>query len=245
MFTPLAHKSIVEAIRGQIMSLLLDRRLLPGDRLPPEKEMSQQFNVSRPALREALRTLVGEGLLETRRGQGTFVREPSTGTVIQSELANLLLMSEDLREIQDVRRIIEPVIASRAAVNATEDDLTELKDILREMEEVDRSGGSIFDLAWDFHHRLSQAAGNSAMTTIVAILYEMIRAAERPLYDRHFDTSVDIRNHRRLLEVIAQRDPEQEGITRVDHFGEVDEASSSAIEEEQRSADSGSVASQT
>jgi GntR family transcriptional repressor for pyruvate dehydrogenase complex len=210
MFKPIEQKSVVEAIQQQITSLILEgQHLKPGSKLPSEKDMIRQFGVSRPALREAIRTMVGEGLLEIQPGLGTYVREPTSGAAIQANVVSLLLMPEDLMEIQEVRAILEPEVAARVAERATEKDLDELEGIMNEMEKAIREGHSIFELAWDFHRQLSRLAGNSAMAKIVDVIYEMIKTYEQPLYDRYFDPRQEIHDHLELVQVFRRRDPER------------------------------------
>ncbi len=200
------QRSVVDLVRHQLVELIRDGKLKSGAQLPSENDLRETLGVSRPALREAIHMLVGEGLLEVRRGHGTFVREPTSSSAIQAEVLSLLLLPEDLHEIQDARRLIEPEIAARAASIASDEDLDDLEDLLDEMERIARSGESIFETAWEFHRQLARAVGNKAIVKIVDTLYEAIRAAERPLYDRHFDPIEDIQEHRLLLEVIRQRD---------------------------------------
>jgi DNA-binding FadR family transcriptional regulator len=209
MFTPIDQKSVVQAIQEQIRLLIRDGQLEPGSKLPSEKLLMVQLGVSRPTLREALHTMVGEGLLEVRPGRGTYVREPTSATAIHAGVVSLLLMSEDIDEIQEVRKILEPEVAARVAERATEEDLRDIELILDEMAEAVQDGTSLFEIAWAFHRRLPQAAGNAAMAIIVDIIYEMIRMSEQPLYDRYFDPKDELRDHRELLRVLRLRDPKQ------------------------------------
>jgi GntR family transcriptional repressor for pyruvate dehydrogenase complex len=209
MFKPIEQKSVVEAIQQQIMSLILEGHLKPGSRLPSEKDMIRQFGVSRPALREAIHLMVGEGLLKIQPGLGTYVREPTSAAAIQADVISLLLMPEDLRELQEVREILEPEVVALLAERASEEDLNDLDGIMEEMEKAIRNKESIFELAWSFHRRLPRLAGNSAMAKIVDIVYEMIKTVEQPLYDRYFDPQQEIHDHRELVQVFRRRDPEQ------------------------------------
>jgi GntR family transcriptional repressor for pyruvate dehydrogenase complex len=209
MFKPIEQKSVVEAIQQQITSLILKGHLKPGSKLPSEKDMRRQFGVSRPALREAIHMMVGEGLLQIQPGLGTYVREPTSAAAIQANVVSLLLMPEDLRELQEVREILEPEVVALLAERASEEDLNDLEGIMDEMEQAIREGHSIFELAWSFHRRLPRLAGNSAMAKIVDIVYEMIKTVEQPLYDRYFDPQQEVHDHRELVQVFRRRDPER------------------------------------
>ena len=229
MFRSIDQKSVVQAIQEQIRTLIGEGQLSPGAKLPSEKELMEQLGVSRPTLREALRTMMGEGLLEVRPGRGTYVREPTSATAIQANVVSLLLMPEDIQEIQEVRTILEPEIAARVAERACEEDLEDLEAILVEMEEAIAAGGSVFETAWAFHRRLPQAAGNAAMAKIVDIIYVMIRLSEQPIYDRHFDQLQELRDHRELLRVLRMRDPAQARAAMQSHLQDVSERLSAGL----------------
>lgn len=227
------HKSVVDAVRDQVRELILQGKLAPGSRLPAEKELIQQLNVSRPALREALHRMVGEGLLEIRPGSGTFVREPSTADAIKGDVVQLLLMSDGLAEIQEVRRILEPEIAARAARHAGADDLAALHTTLDRFAARLADGEDVFEPAWAFHRALAQVAGNAAMAKIIDVVYEMIRQIEQPLYARYFDHERELAEHRDLLEIIIDRDPERARAAMRRHLEVTDERLAAATLREQ------------
>lgn len=224
------HTSVAEAFRQQLLALIREGRLKPGTKLPPEKELIVEFGVSRPALRETIHTLVGLGLLEVRRGQGTYVREPTSATAIRPDVVALLLQSEGLKDLQDIRRILEPELAARVAVRATEEELDELDALLDDMERTIERDGSTFESAWAFHVGLAQSVGNPALATIMAILYEMLRTAEAPLYEQHFDARGDLDAHRRLLSAIRTREPATAREAMLQHINVVADGLTHALE---------------
>ena len=237
MFESIDQMSVVEAIQEQIRSRIRAGDLTPGARLPSEKELMAQLSVSRPALREALRTMVGEGLLIVRPGRGTYIREPNSAAAIQADVVSLLLTSEDIEEIQEVRRILEPEVAARVAEIATEKDFDDLDVVLMDMEKAVEERSSAFELAWAFHRRLPKAAGNAAMAKIVDIIYEMIRTSERPLYDRYFDPERELHAHRALLRTFRTRDPERARAAMEAHLEETSQCLSAGLAVERHSAD--------
>jgi len=233
VFQSIEQRSAVDAVREQLVALIREGKLTPHEQLPSEKELCDTFGVSRPTLREAIHMLVAEGLVDVRRGQGTFIRQPSSSAAIQADVVSLLL-PEDLQEIQDARRLIEPEIAARAASRASDTTLDALSALLDQMEGIARSGESIFETAWDFHLQLAAAAGNATITKLVGILYEAIRVAERPLYDRHFDPLQDIQEHRLLLASIRRRNPDDARKAMMRHLGDVELGLGRALRRERR-----------
>ena len=91
--------SVSQQVADQLMSLIA-RDLRPGDRLPSENQLARQLEVSRPSVREALSALQALGIVESRKGQGTFVRSVGLESAIRRDLAGLLLLESDWREVQ-------------------------------------------------------------------------------------------------------------------------------------------------
>ena len=207
MFSPIAQTSVVEAILTQVRSLILEGDLAPKACLPPETAIAKKLGVGRQSVREALRILVGEGLIEIRKGEGAYVRQPTAAGAIQPRVLQLLLASEELWEIQELRRVLEPAIAEKAAERGSNEDFERVETILRHMEKKALMGESVFELAWDYHRAISRAAGNDALTKMIDVIYVMIRAAQRPLYDRYFNPWQELEDHRELLSAIRRKDP--------------------------------------
>jgi len=221
IFKQIDKKTIIERIRDQILSLIYEGKLLAGNKLPSETELMKIFGVSRPAVREAIHVMIGEGILEIKHGKGTYVRELSSASAIKSEVVNLLLKSANFEEILDVlevRATLEPAIAARVAQYASEADFEDLEKILDQCEEAIHKGNFSLDMSWNFHKRISEAARNSIMAKIVVILYEMIKAYQVGLYDMYFDPVADLMGHRKLLEEIKSSDPERARKAMLEHF---------------------------
>src|SRR5947209_1698496 len=107
----------------------------PGDKLPPERELSEMFGVSRSSIRDAIRSLELLGLVEPRQGVGTVVREISAETLI-NPLSNVLVRQRQLvSELLDVRKMLEPPLAARAATHASADEIAEMQEILKRQAE--------------------------------------------------------------------------------------------------------------
>src|SRR3954462_8834350 len=108
-----------EQVADQIRRLISDGTLKPGDLLPPERELAVKLGVGRSSVRDAVRTLEVMGILEPRQGHGTVVRDLSTDSLVVP-LASVLQHKRVLvADLLDVRRMIEPGLAARAARNAT------------------------------------------------------------------------------------------------------------------------------
>src|SRR5713226_6497792 len=123
---PVRKTRIYEEVAAQIQRLITEGRLRPGDHLPPERELAERFGVSRTSVRDAIRVLELMGLLEPRQGEGTVVRDLSPDALV-TPVASLLARHRTLlAELMDVRKMIEPGLAARAALHASEEDLEKL-----------------------------------------------------------------------------------------------------------------------
>jgi GntR family transcriptional repressor for pyruvate dehydrogenase complex len=162
----------VDSVVANIQQLVLDRRLTPGDALPAERELAAQLNVSRSILRESLGILRQRGILEVRPGSGTFVAAPSGEPAADAIRLMLRLEGVSVVELCDVRLLIEPELAARAAERMTpdlRDHLDAAFDRLRATR-TDPQGHVAADL--EFHAVIAEAADHSAYRAIL----EAVRA---------------------------------------------------------------------
>jgi GntR family transcriptional repressor for pyruvate dehydrogenase complex len=170
------ESTLATRVTHEIERLIVDGRLQPGERLPSERELADQFGVSRTVVREAVRGLVAKGMLEVRPGSGTIIRSPTAKTVAQS--MSLFLRGGqaelDHAKVYEVRRVLEIEIAGLAAERRTAEDLARLEAILSEMETIvnqaplapserDRYAG--IDVA--FHSALAQATHNELFSLLL------------------------------------------------------------------------------
>src|SRR2546426_12570608 len=120
-----------EQVAEQIQRLVAEGTLKAGDRLPAERDLARQFGVGRSSLRDAIRTLETMGVVESRHGAGTVIRDLDADALV-IPLANALMRKRQMvSELLEVRRMIEPALAGRAARNATPEELAHMEDILR------------------------------------------------------------------------------------------------------------------
>jgi GntR family transcriptional regulator, transcriptional repressor for pyruvate dehydrogenase complex len=129
---PKAHEYVAEQIRRHIAL----RLIAPGESLPSERELAAMFGVGRPTIQLALKELARDRLVESRRGRrgGTFVLEPADDTIMQDELiSRLLSRREELEELLDYRRSVEPLISKMAARLRKRSDLSAMRATIREM----------------------------------------------------------------------------------------------------------------
>ena len=150
---PLSQQA-VEEITNMIVT---QRRFRPGDKLPNELDLATELGISRITLREAIRVLCTRGLLEVRRGRGTFV---ISGVPDLSGEKNSVRVDAGIRELLEVRLALEPLTARNAARNLTDENLQQLRDLDTRMRTLAGQRQDFFREYLDFHQIIAEASGN-------------------------------------------------------------------------------------
>ena len=169
-----------DRIADSILSMIVvEKRFLPGDKLPNENILSQELNVSRTTLREAIRILVTEGILEIQRGKGTFVREDfkSANPEGLSALSSAKVKAKDLRCLKDLyemRLIFEPEAAYYAALRATDEEIQRILTLGAEIEKRIRQKEDRTQVEQAFHKSIARATHNEFMNQLMPVIYEGI-----------------------------------------------------------------------
>lgn len=176
IFSRIEHSRTADEVVQQIESLILEGVLRTGDRLPGERELARQFDVSRPILRDALKALEGRGLLTTRPGGGTHVADV-IGQLFTKPVTDLISMHRKaVTDYLEYRREIEGVAAEYAARRATADDLALLDRIMARMDEAGRTGD--FDdeakIDVEFHHAICECAHNIILLHTLRSCYRLL-----------------------------------------------------------------------
>jgi GntR family transcriptional repressor for pyruvate dehydrogenase complex len=198
---------LCDEVARQLQELIHAGHLKPGDRLPPERDLVRRFQVSRGSVRDALRMLELVGLVRSRQGEGTVVQELSADNLMPPLSAALIPKRELLAELLELRRIVEPAFAARAAARATPEAIASLEDVLRRQRE--RSGRHESTILEDseFHYLVATASGNAVVNRVIDVLLDLMRESRaRSLQvDGRLERSLE--GHTRILRAIKRRSP--------------------------------------
>lgn len=193
----------------QIETLILSGRLKVGDRLASERELAEQFGVSRTAVREAVKALHQKGLVAVQPGRGTFITN-GTAQVMRDSLGLMVKIGQgNIWDMLDVREILEPEIAGRAAVAATAADIAEIR---KSIEIMDTSMGQDSD-AWleadlQFHLDLAKATQNIILYNLFDSITDLRREYFSHLYYVAANAELAQSQHKQILEAIIAHNPE-------------------------------------
>ena len=206
-FEPIQQESLSHGVIKQVEELILRGILRPGERLPPERELSERMNVSRPSLREALGNLQERGLLVSKAGAGVFVADV-LGSAFAPALVKLFSTHEQaVFDYISFRRDMEGLAAERAARLASDTDLKVINTIFEKMEAAHqkRNPATEASLDADFHLSIIEASHNIIMLHMMRSMYELLR--EGVFYNR-VTGSLDVqfcRLKKCILMVLASR----------------------------------------
>jgi GntR family transcriptional repressor for pyruvate dehydrogenase complex len=222
-FEAVRKVKLYEGIAKQIERFVSEDVLKPGDKLPSERELAEMFQVSRSSVRDGIRTLELAGLVEARQGEGTIVCDLSPDSVV-SPLANVLVRKRQLvAELLDVRKMLEPPLAARAANNASPEEIAYLEDILRRQGQKVRRGELAIEEDSEFHYNIARAANNSVIMKVLDILMDLLRKTrERSLQVRGRPRQ-SFATHRRILSAIKRRDARAAEVAMRQHLQKIEQ----------------------
>ena len=212
-FIPIKPRRVSEEIVNQLKGMIFEGKLMPGEKLPPERELAKTLNVSRVSLREALNTLQGMGLLEIQQGNRTFVR-PITTLSIHDPLAAFSKNDpSNILKLLEIRKYLEIGTASLAAERATSDEIQQLDKLLKEMEEDLKRNRLGAKSDFDFHSAIARATHNEAylhiMQTVYDLLQEPLRIAYGDIFRKKDERKKLLLQHQNMFNAIRDHDPDR------------------------------------
>ena len=221
-FEAIRRNKVYEEVARRLEQLIVER-MKPGDMLPPERELAENFGVSRSSVRDAIRRLELVGMVEPRQGSGTVVREVSTDNLINPLTTVLLQKRKLVVELLDVRKMLEPPLAARAASHASATDMAEMEDILRRQDEKLRRGQVAIEEDNEFHYTIAMASENSVVLKILDVLMDLLRESRERALQVEGRPQKSIAGHRRILAAIKRHDPLAAELAMRRHIEEVSE----------------------
>ncbi len=218
-FIPIRPTRASTDVIAQIREAIFSGRFRPGDRLPTEREMAQQFGVSRVTVRDALRALEAAGLIRVKVGGqgGPYVSEPDINLLSDSLGTHLQLRGTTFRELAEARLALETTAARLAAERATEDDLL----TLRVAAQAPPVPGAAAGTSLDFHTALVASAHNGALLAMFMATRALIQEAFDALHRLQPDMATAARNaHTELCDALERRDADRAVRIMRDHMNE-------------------------
>lgn len=201
------NKMLSQSVADNILSMItIEKRFSVGDKLPNELDLSEELNVSRTTLREAIRILVALDILEIQRGKGTYVKENAFKK--QQDLEQLSNIKVNAKDLYEMRLIFEPEAAYYAALRATDSEIKRILEFGKKVEKEISNHQDRTDDEHSFHKAIAQATHNEFMNKLMPILYQAI--SKGVYLSLQSDKAIEdtINDHRMIMEFLEQRNAE-------------------------------------
>jgi len=231
VYSRIQSSRLYEQIVEQIEALILADKLRTGDQLPSERELAEQFNVSRTAVREAIKALREKGLVEIQSGRGTFITRDEDRTFRNSLGWVVKGRGSRLAELVQVRDILEPEIAAIAAEQATAEDLQKLDEAVRVMDQAlaDQDADAFIETDLDFHLALAHATRNTLIPILLDPIVDLLREQRRRIFLVDGGAQRGQRHHKKILKAVVDRDPKAAWAAMKAHLAQVRRDSDAAL----------------
>ena len=223
-FKIIKRRRLYQDIVGQIQGFIREGVLKPGDRLPAERELAEQLQVSRSSLREAVRTMELQGLVTSRPGAGTFIRQESLDALIAIMDSSLDKVKDSLKDIFEVRHLLEPHIAALAAERATPKDIHLMGQAIQDQEKQISRGETGVEGDTAFHFAMAQSIKNWALLIVISNIEDILSESRDLSLQSPGRPERSLDSHRQILDRIIQRDVEGARAAMEYHISQVEPA---------------------
>lgn len=202
------EKRLSDRVADDILNMItIEKRFLPGDKLPNENDLSKELDISRTTLREAIRILVTNGILEIKRGLGTFVRGDISVEKL-NELNSLSSAKVNAKDLYEMRLIFEPEAAYLATLRATDDEIKKIINLGKEIEDKIIKGEDRTEVEQEFHRSIAKATHNEFMNKLMPVIYEAIDKGVVLSEKKEIAIQDTVIDHRMIIEFMEARNAE-------------------------------------
>ena len=202
LLEPVKKTRLYEDISKEILRLMKNGSLKPGDKLPPERELSEQLQVSRTVIREALRSLEAQGYLESKVGGGTFVRTVTVDNMLSPFSVILSQTDKEFEDLIRVRELLEVEAATLAAKHVTKEYAAQLYDILEQMKENAQHGGNPRIDDDNFHNLIAEMSGNKALSMICELCAKLLSDNRQATMEIPGQLDITYSAHKKIADAI-------------------------------------------
>lgn len=224
-------KTFSKKVVDHIRELIVSRQLLPGEQLPPERELAELMDVSRPTIREAFKILSAMGLIRIKHGQGVFVSDRTDS--IDNLVSMLFFQTDTLHELFEVRKVLESQSAAWAAIRGSTEFLNQIYQhanevyhrILQQDEVVDPDSQNQLLMEFDqqFHQMVAEAAGNEVLLRVMNSFMDLLRESRQQSMKIPGRVAQSLKEHIRIAEALLLRDEELARSRMFEHLSSVEQ----------------------
>ena len=208
MFETLPRNAISEEIVSKLLALLKEKKLQPGERLPPERELAERLQVSRPSLREALRALSIMHVVEIRQGSGTYISSLEPKLLVEHLDFVFALADSTYLSLFEARKVVEVGLCGLAAERITDEELTRLEDCLEKGLRGLNDTDIYLQADVELHEIITEAAASPILSRIMVSISHLSRASRQRTAVLPGIAQQVIADHRAIVDALRQHDPE-------------------------------------
>lgn len=223
MFEPSPKNRLPENIVKNLLALLKEKKLQPGDRLPPERELAERLQVSRPSLREALRALSIMHVVEIRQGSGTYISALEPKSLVEHLDFVFALADSTYLSLFEARKVIEVGICGLAAQRITDAEISRLEECLSKSLLGLNNADLYLQADVELHEIITEAAASPILGRVMASISHLGRASRQRTVVLPGIAHQVIEDHRAIVHALKMRDPEAARLAMYQHLTHVEE----------------------
>jgi len=223
-FKEIAPVRLYESVIGQIMELIKNNELKPGDKILPERELAEKLSISRGSLREAFRVLESRGFIKSKPGGGRYIREIRKNGHNDTENIVLSLEKSSILELLEAREIFEVKIVELAAQRATIEDTELIEQALNKMnQEEELKYGKETESDTEFHLAIARASHNFVFINIIQLHLDLLKETRGKTWKIPGRREKQLEEHQKIFQSIKEHNSKKAGEAMLKHLRKVKE----------------------
>jgi len=230
-YDPIRKSGVAEEISAHLLTMIKEKQLLPGEKLPSERELAAMLQVSRPSLREALRALAIMNIIEIRQGDGTYVTSLEPELLVEHLDFVVSLDDATILQLFEARKIVEVGAAALAAKYISEGQMAALEDCLAKSIESNHDPKEFLAIDLELHEHILEAADNPFIKRFLASLSRISLASRSRTVEIPGVREITSRDHGFIVTAIKAHDPDAAAEAMLAHLNHVEERLIELIDE--------------
>jgi GntR family transcriptional repressor for pyruvate dehydrogenase complex len=226
MFKPIKNKKVYEYVIEQIQNMVMEGELKKGDKLPSERDLSEQLGVSRTSIREAFRALEIIGLLESRQGEGNFIKGKIESSFFEPLSVMFMLNKGKAKDVLELRMAIEIEAAVLAAARINDEECQELQQLMKSLKNAQNEKESA-KIDKRIHYKIAEITGNclimNLLNAISTLIESFIVNAREKLLEEEERRFILINQHQKVCDALIERNPDKAGEKMREHLEFINE----------------------
>jgi len=222
VFESIIKESLAEEIARRLLFMIQAKKLNPGEKLPPERELAAALGVSRPPLREALRALAIMNIIDIRQGDGTYISSLSLDQLLEPLDFVFSLDDSTYMQLFDARKILEVGITALAAPKVTHEDIVDLEKIISKSKACIDNHAKFLQYDLDLHNKIIVIAQNPILSRLMLSISQLGISSRRRTVNIPGVPQKTIADHNRIVDALKKRDPELARRAMEDHLNHVE-----------------------